>query len=67
MHRIYCVTGGMLRSMKDPKRVAAGKKAAAARWGDKRVVRLNELTPAQRRLVLALIEAMEESNAEGNR
>ena len=50
--------------MKDPKRVAAGKKAAAARWGDKRIVRLDELTPAQRRLVLALIEAAEENNRE---
>ena len=52
----------MLRSMKDPKRVAAGKKAAAARWGDKRIARLDELTPAQRRLVLALIDAAKEAN-----
>lgn len=62
MHRIYASPSGMLRPMKDPKRVAAGKKAALARWGDKRVVRLNELTPAQRRLVLALVDAMEEAN-----
>lgn len=48
--------------MKDPKRVAAGKKAAHARWGEARVVRLDELTPAQRRLVLALIDAAKEAN-----
>ena len=47
---------------KNPKRVEAGKKAAAARWGDPRVVRLDDLTPAQRRLVMALIEAQRESN-----
>ena len=51
----------MLRRMKDPKRVAAGKKAAAARWGDKRIVRLDQLDPAGRRLVIALIEALEEN------
>ena len=49
---------------KNPKRVEAGKKAAATRWGaEPRVVRLDNLTPAQRRLVLALIDAAKEANA----
>lgn len=48
--------------MKDPKRVAAGRKAAAARWGEARIVRLDDLTPAQRRLVLALVDAAKEAN-----
>lgn len=48
--------------MKDPKLVAAGKRGAEKRWGPARVVRLDNLTPAQRRLVLALIEAVRESN-----
>lgn len=47
-------------SDKDPKKVAAGQKGAATRWGEPRVVRLDELTPAQRRLVLALIDAAKE-------
>jgi len=47
---------------KNPRRVAAGRKAATVRWGDQRVVRLDDLTPAQRRLVLALIEAAKEAN-----
>lgn len=48
---------------KNPKKVAAGRKGAVARWGEARVVRLDDLTDAQRRLVLALIEAARESNA----
>lgn len=48
---------------KNPKKVEAGRKGAEARWGVPRTVRLDELTPAQRRLVLALIEAAKESNA----
>ena len=47
---------------KDPKRVNAGKKAAATRWGEPRVIRLDDLTSAQRRLVLALIHAQKEAN-----
>lgn len=40
--------------------VAAGRRGAAARWarGPRRVVRLTDLTPEQRRLVLALIDAV---------
>jgi hypothetical protein len=50
---------------KNPKKVASGKKAAAARWGDPRIVRLDDLTPAQRRLVLALVDAAKEHNQRG--
>lgn len=43
---------------KDPAKVRAGQAAARARWGDTpRVVRIDQLTASQRRLVLALIEA----------
>lgn len=48
--------------MKDPKRVEAGKRAAAKRWGTPRIVRIDDLTPAQRQLVLALVEAQREAN-----
>lgn len=48
---------------KNPKKQAAGKKGADARWGEPRVVRLDDLTPAQRRLVVALVEAAREANA----
>ena len=34
-----------------------GTRAAASRWGPRRVVRLDDLDPAERALVLALIEA----------
>ena len=44
---------------KDPVKVRAGTIGAKARWDghDTRVVRLGDLTPEQRRLVLALISA----------
>lgn len=47
---------------KDPKKVKAGKARAEQRWGPQRVVRIGDLTPAQRRLVLALVEAAREYN-----
>lgn len=53
--------------MPTSKRTEAAKKAAATRWGPPRVVRMDELTPAQRRLVLALIEAQKEANRERER
>jgi hypothetical protein len=42
---------------KDPAKVRAGQLGMRARWGPPRVVRLDDLTPEQRRLVLALVEA----------
>jgi hypothetical protein len=47
-------------SIKNPIRVRAGQMGAAKRWSNpanRRVVRLHDLTPEQRRLVLALVEA----------
>jgi hypothetical protein len=38
-------------------RVAAAKVAARARWGPPRIVRLDELTGDQRRVVVAMLEA----------
>lgn len=43
---------------KDPKKVRAGLASARSRWGEKRVIRLDELTPERRRLVIALVEAV---------
>lgn len=41
-----------------PHRSRAGRIAARARWGpEPRIVRLDDLTPAQRRLVVALVDA----------
>jgi len=44
--------------------VDSGRMGARRRWGPQRVVRLADLTPAQRRLVLALIAAVRENAAE---
>jgi hypothetical protein len=43
--------------VKDPRLVAAGKAGMLARWGPARVVRLDELRPEYRRLILAMVEA----------
>lgn len=44
-------------NLKDPVKVRAGQIGANARWGPPRVVRLDELTPDQRRVVVAMLEA----------
>lgn len=43
--------------LRDAQKVAAGHASAEKRWGPRRVVRLDDLTAPQRRVVLALIEA----------
>lgn len=48
----------MVSATKDPVKVRAGSIGAHARWGDTpRVVRLDDLSSPQRRLVLALVDA----------
>ncbi|HEY8869648.1 MAG TPA: hypothetical protein VIM30_09670 [Candidatus Limnocylindrales bacterium] len=48
----------MVSATKDPIKVRAGKIGADTRWGpEPRVIRLDELTPPQRRLVVALVDA----------
>jgi hypothetical protein len=48
----------LVAGTKDPAKVRAGQASARKRWGDTpRVVRIHDLTPPQRRLVLALVEA----------
>jgi len=42
---------------KNPLKVQAGLLGARKRWGEPRVVRLDSLTPGQRHLVAALIDA----------
>jgi hypothetical protein len=50
---------------KDPAKVRAGRAGAERRWGPPGVVRLDELTPPQRRLVLALVEAAKAERSDG--
>jgi hypothetical protein len=39
-------------------REARGRLGARVRWGEQRIVRLDALTPDQRRIVLALVDTM---------
>jgi hypothetical protein len=50
-------SGFSLSSDKNPIYVESGRRGARKRWGGQRILRLDELTPDQRRLVLALVEA----------
>lgn len=51
-------------ALKDPVRVAAGLVGAHRRWGEQpRVVRLDELTPPQRAIIIALVDAHKSANA----
>lgn len=45
-------------------KVRAGTIGARTRWGEPRVVRLDALTPEQRRLVLALVDAAKATTPE---
>ena len=51
---------------KDPTKVRAGHLGAERRWGPPgtRTVKIGDLTPEQRRLVLALVEAAREDRGE---
>jgi hypothetical protein len=42
---------------KNPVFVESGRRAARKRWGEQRILRLDELRPEARRLVMALVEA----------
>ena len=42
---------------KKPVFVESGRRGARRRWGEPRILRLDSLTPEQRRVVLALINA----------
>jgi hypothetical protein len=44
---------------KDPRLVEAGRKGMRSRWGERRVVRLDQLDADTRRLVLALVAQAE--------
>jgi hypothetical protein len=57
------MSNGSLAVEKNPAKVAAGRAGAASRWGPPRVVRIDQLTPEQRRLVVALIEAAKAGKA----
>lgn len=48
----------MVSAAKDPTKVRAGQLGAQKRWGEQpRIVRLDDLTASQKRLVVALVEA----------
>jgi len=50
---------------KDPRKVKAGRKGAEARWGVPWSVRLDGLNEQQRRLVVALVGVLRDSNRAG--
>lgn len=51
----------VLVSDKDPKRVRAGRIAARVRWGpEPRILRLDQLSPERRRIILALVALADE-------
>jgi hypothetical protein len=54
--------GGRFFVSKNPVFVESGRAGARRRWGQQRIVRLDSLTPEQRRLVLALVEAAKSSS-----
>ena len=45
-------------------RQRAARRAALARWNGRRILRLDELSPENRRIILALVELGESSGAE---
>lgn len=45
-----------------PSMQARGQRGAEARWGPPRRLRIGDLTPEQRRLVAALVDAQREAN-----
>lgn len=48
----------------DPVKVKAGRIGALKRWGEPKTVKLHDLTPDQRRLVLALVDAARNAQAD---
>ena len=48
---------------KDPRLVAAGKKAMRARWGPPRRIPVEDLTPERRDLAAALVEVLRADQA----
>lgn len=56
----------LFASAKDERLAEAGRKGARRRWGPARLVRLDDLGPIERRLVLALIDAARSNPPAGN-
>ena len=54
----------MVSQTKDPLKVRAGQLSAAKRWGTQATVRIDDLHPAVRIAVLALIRANEATRVE---
>jgi hypothetical protein len=53
-------------AVKDPKRVRAGQASARARWGEPRILRLDQLSPTKQALIRALIALDEDAARSGN-
>lgn len=53
----------MFTATKNPDKVRAGQIGARTRWGPPRIVRLDDLTPEERGVVLALIAAQRAAKA----
>ena len=51
---------------KNPVFVDAGKRGALKRWGEPRVVKIADLSPETRRLVIALVEAAKKAAPNAN-
>jgi hypothetical protein len=52
----------MSDSRKSERHVEAGRLGASVRWGPPRNVRLADLTPPQRRLIVALVAAVRQTS-----
>ena len=49
----------MVEAVKDPRKVKAGQAGSRARWGEKRVVRLDSLPPEVASVIRQLVAASE--------
>jgi len=47
-----------MSAVKNPVYVESGRLGARRRWGEKRIARLDHLSPEQRRVIIALLDAM---------
>lgn len=54
----------MVSTDKDPAKVRAGQIGARRRWGEQRVIHLDQLSPEQARLVRALVAAAKAARAD---
>ncbi len=56
----------MVSAIKNPDKQRAGQIGALTRWGEPRLVRLDELSGPQRQVVVALVDALKQSAPAAN-